>query len=105
MSTESTWWETVQPAQWRRRGATPVSRWSDTSGDQKLRTEGWVGGDREEWPMLSQFKRLLLQMGRSGGGSGGAMSHKLTEANNLIVFKCDSGLLKINKHESICAHH
>ena len=57
---------------------------------------GW--GDREEWPILSQFKRLLLQMGRSGGE--GAMSHKLTEANNLIVFKCDSELLKINKHES-----
>ena len=73
MSTESTWWETVQPAQWRRRGATPVSRWSDTSGDQKLRTEGWVGGDREEWPMLSQFKRLLLQMGRSGGGGVGVL--------------------------------
>lgn len=74
-------------------------------GTINLETEGWVGGDREEWPILSQFKRLLLQMGRSGGWGGGAMSHKLTEASNLIVFKCDSGLLKINKHESICTHH
>lgn len=57
-------------------------------------------GGRGKWPFLSHVEMPRLQKGKKG-----VMSHKLAEAIILIVFKSDTGLLKINEHELICIHH
>ena len=74
-------------------------------GTRNLERRDGLGVIERNGLCLASLKGSCFRWVEVGAGSGGAMSHKLTEANNLIVFKCDSGLLKINKHESICAHH
>lgn len=56
-------------------------------------------GARREWPILSHVGMPHLKLGKRG-----VLSHKLAEATVLLVFRSDTGLLKLKGRELMCFH-